>query len=435
MKQSTIDRMYQDYELVKEYYDIHKDLTLTNSDVANALRFIRDIYAVNQIPDDLKAKYDDMNMIWDIKEAKQARKALEREIAANKEWETYFNLAKEYVSLFGCLDMPRDLTIEGQALGRWIEKQKEDYNNQTLSVDRANRLAKIGLEWNTKSDHISYDESVISYYVSKVFKDAISSYRPPELNGKELDIYIPSLKTGIEFDGIYHKKSLNKDEEKNKLCRDNGFKLIRVRTPSLPKMRQDDNCIIVNSSRSNNNVGKIQTVKDVLSALGVSPEQMPDIDIVRDRYNIHSIMIEDKTAYNEYLHAAKMFYEQNGHLLVPRGYKTSSGIKLGKWIRTLRNPSSDKWLSSRQRNALDEIGMVWKNIDKASWLHDFERASSMKEIPETEKTLNGKSLGEWFNKQKEDFNKGLITDDYKLEAFNNVKVQKKERGRSHDEER
>ncbi len=35
----------------------------------------------------------------------------------------------------------------------------------------------------------------------KYFIDAKNSYKPKFLNGMEIDIYIPSLKQGIEYDG------------------------------------------------------------------------------------------------------------------------------------------------------------------------------------------------------------------------------------------
>ena len=45
------------------------------------------------------------------------------------------------------------------------------------------------------------------------FPDAQSRFR---IETKELDIYVPSLKTGIEFDGAYwHQKTAKRDRRKN----------------------------------------------------------------------------------------------------------------------------------------------------------------------------------------------------------------------------
>ena len=63
-------------------------------------------------------------------------------------------------------------------------------------------------------------------------------YKPSWLNGKSIDIYIPSLKIGIEYQGIQHFepvdyfggvkrfiKNCKNDKDKYKECKDNGVKL------------------------------------------------------------------------------------------------------------------------------------------------------------------------------------------------------------------
>jgi very-short-patch-repair endonuclease len=46
----------------------------------------------------------------------------------------------------------------------------------------------------------------------------------------EIDIYIPDIKIGVEYDGKYfHSKRIQKDLEKNKKIENMGISLIRVR--------------------------------------------------------------------------------------------------------------------------------------------------------------------------------------------------------------
>ena len=57
------------------------------------------------------------------------------------------------------------------------------------------------------------------------------------LKGYELDVFIPSLKIGIEYDGeFYHKNSLSKDVEKSLIMLDNGIHLIRIRESNCPEL-------------------------------------------------------------------------------------------------------------------------------------------------------------------------------------------------------
>ena len=122
----------------------------------------------------------------------------------------------------------------------------------------------------------SIPEQTIYYYISLVYPDAINRFRD---YGFELDIYIPSIKTAIEYDGAYYhesKNSLKKDNEKGVLCYKNGIKLIRVRDKKLPPAEL---CTIIkcdDSSRKNID----ETITDLMVAIGV--EKLPDIKFKRD---------------------------------------------------------------------------------------------------------------------------------------------------------
>jgi hypothetical protein len=67
----------------------------------------------------------------------------------------------------------------------------------------------------------------------------IHHYRPPELDGLELDIFIKDLNIGVEYQGIQHYKPVKhwggqkaleenkkRDRKKASLCKKNDIKLI-----------------------------------------------------------------------------------------------------------------------------------------------------------------------------------------------------------------
>jgi len=73
----------------------------------------------------------------------------------------------------------------------------------------------------------SFPEYAIAYYLKKYGLDVLHLYRE---QGYELDIYIPSKKTAIEYDGYFwHKNKTKKDLEKNFNCQKDGIKLYRIR--------------------------------------------------------------------------------------------------------------------------------------------------------------------------------------------------------------
>lgn len=86
----------------------------------------------------------------------------------------------------------------------------------------------------------SFAEQAVFYYVKKLYPDAINRYKSDFLGKMELDIYIPSIKYAIEYDGeVYHKRdTLKREQIKYKICHENGIKLIRLRE-KMPKIGSD----------------------------------------------------------------------------------------------------------------------------------------------------------------------------------------------------
>lgn len=79
--------------------------------------------------------------------------------------------------------------------------------------------------FNKSAGELELFDFVISHY-----PDAISGDRSA-INPLELDIYIPSLRIGIEYDGDYWHSlpdMKRRDHLKNKICRDKNIHLIRV---------------------------------------------------------------------------------------------------------------------------------------------------------------------------------------------------------------
>lgn len=77
----------------------------------------------------------------------------------------------------------------------------------------------------------SFAEQAVYFYIKKLFSDAISRYTDIFNNGMELDIYIPSKKIAIEYDGEAWHKSEKAEREKVKyrICKENGIKLLRLK--------------------------------------------------------------------------------------------------------------------------------------------------------------------------------------------------------------
>ena len=134
-----------------------------------------------------------------------------------------------------------------------------------------------GKECNTcfNASTISTPEYTLYYYIKKYFPDAVSCYKEV---GFELDIYIPSKKTGIEYDGqIWHQDRAQKDMKKNVHCVFNNIDLIRVRENGLPAMRNCKN-VLMNEIKTRD---LDNAIIKVLELLGVKANEN-DINSKRD---------------------------------------------------------------------------------------------------------------------------------------------------------
>ena len=106
----------------------------------------------------------------------------------------------------------------------WICEKGHEWQASVTSRNQGRGCPICNQERNT-----SFPEQAIYYYVKKVFPDTENRYYPePRL---EIDVFIPSAKIGIEYDGsFYHRTNRKKktDEKKNERLKELGITLIRV---------------------------------------------------------------------------------------------------------------------------------------------------------------------------------------------------------------
>ena len=139
-----------------------------------------------------------------------------------------------------------------------------------------------------KESRTSFQEQAIFFYLKKVFPDVENSNKSV-LGIKELDIYIPSINTAIEFDGKKWHDNIQKDVNKNILCKSKGIKLYRVRDIECPSLPVNDGVTIIRFE-SYTSEGLTKALDDLFKALGVNVE----VNIERDRISIINQYVSTK---------------------------------------------------------------------------------------------------------------------------------------------
>lgn len=113
----------------------------------------------------------------------------------------------------------------------WICPEGHSYRADLLH--RTNKDKPTGCPICYAGRQTSFAEQAVYFYVKKSFPDAKSRYTELFNNSMELDVYMPSIKLGIEYDGeAWHgqsKKKIERENKKYRICKENGIYLIRLR--------------------------------------------------------------------------------------------------------------------------------------------------------------------------------------------------------------
>lgn len=177
----------------------------------------------------------------------------------NRKWMWHYQHAQDYYSIHGALNVPISYVAQdGCNLGQWLGRQRRAYrlkNNTSQDIKHRplitqkeiNMLENIGMKWDVS--RLGYRNSIpeisVFYYIKKYFPDAIKLSFGDFLH-VEIDIYIPSLKFGIEYDGYkWHRKRKEADERKGEISARYNVNLVRIREKGLPFIKNCKKIILL----------------------------------------------------------------------------------------------------------------------------------------------------------------------------------------------
>ena len=165
--------------------------------------------------------------------------------------------------------------------------------------------------------HTSFPERAIYYYMKKYIKDVKDSYHNPIIVRKEIDIYLPEWKLGIEYDGRAWHKNVARDLEKDAVCLKSGITLLRVREVGCYEYDSDSIKKYVtpyNIEELNDAILFIFDYLNKKNKLNIKA----NIDVDRDMYEILDLMnlSEKEKSIANYCPEIKKFwdYKKNGKI-------------------------------------------------------------------------------------------------------------------------
>lgn len=190
---------------------------------------------------------------------------------------------------------PSAVAVKSSKTAAWICPKGHKYNKAIYK-----RAAGEGCPSCAKALRTSFPEQCFFFYIKKVYPDAINSYREIFDNGMELDIFIPSVKTGIEYDGVFwHDQSgLSREEKKYHICKENHIRLFRIKEGSFTDFADNADRIWFIPQKCDYQLLDFY-ITDLLKYLIFWPANLPDVNVARDKPEIlefKTLRFEDSLA-------------------------------------------------------------------------------------------------------------------------------------------
>lgn len=235
---------------------------------------------------------------------------------------------------------PYEVTYGSNKSVWWI--CKNGHENYKQSIVR--RYHGAGCQVCNTILQTSFPEQAILFYVKKLFPNAKNKYRDPFKGVMELDIFIPTLNVGIEYDGkAWHKgsKSLKKEEKKYKICSSQGIFLYRFKEIE-ESLSYSDKTIFVGKFNEYN----YKSLDDAICSLlnDIAPDNNVDVDVERDRFLILEykiIKFEDSLCFL-FPEIAKEWHPTKNGKLSPE--KMIPGSNFRAWWKCSK--CGNEWVSS-----------------------------------------------------------------------------------------
>lgn len=172
---------------------------------------------------------------------------------------------------------PSEITAKSNKTVWW-----KCYKGHEWKTSVEHRANGSGCPFCAKGAQTSFPEQAVYYYINRAYPDAINKYKGLfTKKGMELDVYIPSLRTGIEYDGeAFHddENQIKSDNEKSQICMSKGIRLIRIKEdPTVGAVATD----VISAKSGLENA--LNELKSLIPGIGVI-DLNNDEDEIRSRY-------------------------------------------------------------------------------------------------------------------------------------------------------
>ena len=423
---SYLDMSWErNYAAAKKYYETHGDLkavvTYTDENGVNLGSWLANLRTYRKsgirtayLTDERIAMLDELGMVWAVND---------------RIWEDNFAACEEYFREYGDLQIPhRYVSSGGLKIGAWVRLQRSNYEADKLSDEQIARLESIGMIWLGKFDQMWENglSEAKAYFTQYGDLNVPTTYISPSgfrlgawicnrrENGREN--YSEKRRQQLDELGMIWQKP-DAWEERFALAKQYFAEHGNLNVP--PKY-------VANGVWLNKWLNEQKQIYDGnRPGKSLTAEQIQRLESIGMQWCSKS-----QQMWNEQYQCAVQFYRENGHLNVPRKYRSENGTLLNSWVQRQRTQYQTGKLTDDQIVLLEEIGMVWEFDDP--WEIGFSHAKAYFEahgnlqFPNNYICDDGYRLGSWIANQRQNFRKPtkyhkLTTEQiYRLESIGMV---------------
>lgn len=196
----------------------------------------------------------------------------------------------------------------------------------------------------------SFPEQAIYFYVKKIYPDAVNRCTDVLPNGMEIDIFIPSINVGVEYDGsVWHEsdKALEKEVKKYIECKRNDIFLIRVKEKG-GNARENSCDVMLRIDDSFNNEAYSSLFMQLSKYIKIPNE----IDVKNDRVHIqenYKTEIKNNSFGSKYADLVVEWDSEKNGMLTPYMFSSNSGERI--WWKCCKNHSWQTTISTRAKGS------------------------------------------------------------------------------------
>lgn len=342
-------------------------------------------------------------VIDELQECKRLFDELERTLSVS--WETMYAEACEYVRKYGnLLPLQNYETPAGYKLGQWVVAQRNSYAKGTLLSEKITRLDAIGMSWLTLHER-QWEEGFSAAFAYAAKHGSIRKVtNNPRLAAWVVNQRHQYLRGRLTADQVSRLESLGMLWET-----ESHWALRLTDATRFYKEHGHLDIPVTYVTPQGGALGQwYRSVRNQYRNGTLSDERRRQLEQIGMQWDSRS----DRVWQQKY-EFAKAYAEEHGHLLVPVGYVTDEGERLGVWVSCQREAYAKGSLSKERITMLERIGMSWQR-DRGRWENGFAHAEQYAQdhgdliVSPDYITEDGFRLGIWIANQRQKYKKNTL---------------------------